>query len=126
MQIVYYQEGEKLMTMLTWILQGLLAAIFVMASLGKIFGSTMHKDNFTKWRLPQWFRVVTGLVELAAALLLVVGYWMAELILYGAWILVAVGLGGVITHLRAKDPLKAMLSIGIFGVVALILALIVM
>lgn len=59
---------------LIWILQGLLGLAFLVAGLGKTFGSAMHKEAFDKWRLPQWFRVVTGFVEIAAAALLLAGY----------------------------------------------------
>lgn len=111
------------MTIFAWVLQGLLAAMFVMAGMGKIFGSQMHKEGFKKWRLPQWFRVVTGLVEVAAVVLLIIGFWQEEFVLYGAGLLVAVGIGGVLTHVRVKDSVKNTLTITLFGVLALILLL---
>lgn len=112
------------MTIFTWILQGLLALIFIMAGTGKTFGSKMHIEGFKKWGYPQWFRVVTGIIELGAAILLIVGFWNATSALIGAAILVAVGLGGVITHVRIKDPMKDTAPIGILGLLALILLII--
>ncbi|WP_419886768.1 DoxX family membrane protein [Paenibacillus sp. B-A-8] len=35
----------------------------------------MHIEAFKQWRLPQWFRVVTGIIELGAAILLIIGFW---------------------------------------------------
>lgn len=107
-----------------WVLQGLLAVAFLMAGLGKIFGSEMHKKNFDHWRLPQWFRVVTGLVETVAAVLLIVGYWQYTALLAGAWLLVVTGFGGVITHVRVKDSLKDTLTIAVLGILAIILLVI--
>nr|WP_231507706.1 DoxX family protein [Bacillus sp. UNC41MFS5] len=48
------------MTILGWVLQGLLAAMFLMAGFGKVTGSKMHREAFVHWRLPQWFRIVLG------------------------------------------------------------------
>lgn len=112
------------MEVLGWILQGLLAAVFLMAGLSKIFGSEKRKKAFNHWQLPQWFRVVTGLVETAAAVLLIVGYWQYTALLAGAWLLVATGFGGVITHVRVKDSLKDTLTIAVLGILAIILLVI--
>lgn len=114
------------MTIFIWVLQGLLGAMFVMAGLGKISGSKMHKEGFENWRLPQWFRVVTGVVELMAAIFLIVGFWKEEFVLYGAVIIVAVGIGGVLTHMRIKDSMKKMMPIGLLGILGLVLTLLVL
>ncbi|MFJ7949934.1 DoxX family protein [Lysinibacillus sp. NPDC096418] len=107
-----------------WFLQGLLAIVFLMAGLGKLIGTDMHKNNFNHWRLPQWFRGVTGLVETAAAVLLIVGFWQYTALLAGAWLIVATGFGGVITHIRVKDSLKDTLPIAVLGILAIILLVI--
>ena len=112
------------MTILAWILQGLLALMFVMAGLGKITGSKMHIEGFKKWGYPQWFRVVTGVIELGAAVLLIVGFWNGTAAIIGAAILVAVGIGGVITHIRIKDTMKDTAMIGVLGILALALLII--
>ena len=109
------------MDILVWSLQGLLAAAFLMAGLGKVMGSQMHIEGFTKWRLPQWFRIVTGLVEVVAAALLIIGYWQEDLILYGALLIVATGIGGTLTHIRIKDSIKNVMPILILGILGVIL-----
>lgn len=116
-------KGDLKMDILIWILQGLLGAAFLMAGLGKIVGSKMHKEGFAKWRLPQWFRVVTGIIELVAAVLLIVGFWQKDLVLYGALMVVVIGLGGTLTHVRIKDPMKDTMPIIVLGVLGLILTL---
>lgn len=112
------------MTILAWILQGLLALLFIMAGVQKVAGSKMHTEAFTKWGYPQWFRVVTGVIELGAAVLLIIGYWNSTAAIIGAAILVAVGIGGVITHIRIKDSMKDTAMILVLGVLALVLLII--
>ncbi|MFB3163447.1 DoxX family protein [Neobacillus sp. 179-J 1A1 HS] len=94
------------MGILTYVLQGILALMFLMAGFGKVTGSKMHVEAFTHWRLPQWFRVVTGIVELAGAVLLIVGYWVPASAMTGALLLAVTGIGGILTHVRLKDSFK--------------------
>ncbi|NYE04185.1 putative membrane protein YphA (DoxX/SURF4 family) [Bacillus niacini] len=94
------------MEILTYVLQGILALMFLMAGFGKVTGSKMHVEAFTHWKLPQWFRVVTGLVELAGAVLLIVGYWYSTSAMAGSLLLGITGVGGIITHIRVKDSFK--------------------
>lgn len=62
------------MLIVQWILQFVLAAIFLLSSSGKLKGSKMHKKSFEEWGMPQSFRVITGMVELIAAILVIVCY----------------------------------------------------
>jgi putative oxidoreductase len=103
------------------VLQVLLILMFLMAGIGKLSGSKMHVENFKKWGYPQWFRTVTGLIELVAAILLVIGFWSSLWLSIGALILVVTAVGGVITHIRAKDSFKNTFLILLLGVLALIL-----
>ena len=109
------------MTILGWILQGLLAAMFLMAGFGKVTGSKMHREAFVHWRLPQWFRIVTGLVELIGSGLLIIGYWQKNFAIAGALILGVTAIGGLITHLRVKDGFKETFMIVLLGIIAFIL-----
>ena len=95
-----------MMEIVTYILQGILALMFLMAGFGKVTASKMHVEAFKKWRLPQWFRVVTGIVELAGAVLLIVGFWVSTSALAGALLLAITGIGGILTHIRVKDSFK--------------------
>ncbi|WP_138751328.1 DoxX family protein [Paenibacillus sinopodophylli] len=112
------------MAILSWILQGLLAVMFIMAGSGKTMGSKMHVEAFTKWGLPQWFRIITGVVELAAAILLIAGFWIEGAAILGAAISIAVGFGGVVTHIRVKDTFKDTAMIAILGILSIILLII--
>ncbi|WP_332646547.1 DoxX family protein [Lysinibacillus sp. 54212] len=110
------------MEVVTWVIQGLLSAVFAMAGFGKVTGSRMHIDSFRRWRYPQWFRIVTGVVELLAATLLIIGIWATTLAFYGVLLLVAISIGGILTHMRIKDTIKDTIPIASLGVLGLILA----
>ncbi|KIL36500.1 hypothetical protein SD71_07380 [Cohnella kolymensis] len=99
------------------------ALAFLMAGSGKIAGSKMHVDGFTHWRLPQWFRVVTGLVEAVGAVALIIGFWEPSWIAAGSLLLTIVGVGGVLTHIRVKDPFKQLFPILLLSILSLILFL---
>lgn len=88
------------------------------AGIGKVFGSKMHIEALKQWRLPQWFRVFTGIIELGAAILLIIGFWNKTAAIISAAILVAVGISGVITHVRVKDSMKAIATILVIGVLS--------
>lgn len=88
------------------ILLVLLTLAFLMFGWMK-FTSPQMVEGFNHFGLPQWFRVVTGIVEVLAALLLFAGIWVSSLAFIGALILAATMIGAIITHIRAKDPLSA-------------------
>jgi putative oxidoreductase len=88
------------------ILQSLLGLMFLMAGIGKISGTKMHVDHFNHWGLPQWFRVVTGLVELLGAAALIVGIWEASWAAAGSLLLGVTMIGAILVHVRMKDSMK--------------------
>lgn len=108
------------MDILVYVLQGILTLMFLMAGFGKVTGSKMHVEGFKHWRLPQWFRVVTGVVELVGAISLIVGYWEQSWAVAGALLLGITSIGGILTHLRVKDSFKQTSTILVLGVLAFI------
>jgi putative oxidoreductase len=109
-----------MMEIVTYILQGILALMFLMAGFGKVTGSEMHVEGFKKWGYPQWFRVVTGIVELAGAVLLIVGFWVSTSALAGALLLAITGIGGILTHIKVKDSFKHTAMILILAILAFV------
>ncbi|MGO4185757.1 DoxX family protein [Paenibacillus sp. MCAF9] len=109
------------MEILALVLQGLLGLMFLMAGFGKISGSKMHVDGFKQWGLPQWFRVVTGVVELIAAIALIIGYWEHSWAAAGALLLGVTAIGGTLTHVRVKDSFKQTFPIILVGVLSFVL-----
>jgi DoxX. len=94
------------MDILSYVLQGILIVAFLFAGITKLAGTQMHIDNFDKWKLPQWFRVVTGLVEVLGAAALAVGYWEPSWAAAAALWLGVTMLVGILVHVRVKDSLQ--------------------
>jgi putative oxidoreductase len=78
-----------------WIVQGLFAAAFLAAGGAKLAGVPMMVQIFDQIGMGQWFRIVTGLVEVIGAVALVVPGLAA---LGAAW-LGATMFFAVLTHL---------------------------
>ena len=78
-----------------WILQILVAAVFLMAGFIKLSGNPMTVESFDKIGLGQWFRYLTGAIEIISALLLLV----PRTITVGALLLICTMLGAIATHL---------------------------
>ncbi|MGE7921514.1 DoxX family protein [Viridibacillus sp. NPDC093762] len=102
-------------------LQGLLIFMFLIAGFGKVIGSKMHREAFNHCKLPQWCRVITGVVELIGVVFLIVGFWQYNFLIAGALLLGVVGIGGTITHIRVKDGFKDTFLIVLLGIIAFLL-----
>ena len=89
------------------VIQSLLALAFLMSGATKVMGAKMQMENFEKWRYPQWFRVVTGLVEVVGATGLIIGIWFPIVAVAAAILLVATMIGAVYTDLFRGDRPKA-------------------
>lgn len=95
MSAVTIQSSRPTRRIGAWTLQGIIAAAFLSAGAAKLAGVPFMVDLFEQIGLGQWFRVVTGVVEVAGAVaLLVPGLAsLAALWLGGTMI------GAVATHL---------------------------
>ena len=85
----------KALNIVLWTLQVLVALAFVAAASGKLLGSADMVALFGAVGIGQWFRYVTGSLEVLGALLLVVPGKTA----FGAVLLTCVMAGAVMTHL---------------------------
>jgi uncharacterized membrane protein YphA (DoxX/SURF4 family) len=77
-----------------WTLTAWLAFVFVRAGFAKFDPTSGWSTAFAHWGYPVWFRVLIGVVEVAAAALLL---W-PRTASWGAMLIVAVMLGGMGTH----------------------------
>ena len=87
-------------------LQSLLALVFLMAGGTKLLGIQMQVENFKRYGYPQWFRLVTGAVEVTGAVGMVVGVWVGQVaIAAGFWLGITM-IGAVYTDLfrRGSAP----------------------
>ena len=78
-----------------WTLQILAAALFLFAGTSKLVGVPMMVQMFDAIGIGQWFRYVTGAIEVVGAVLLLV----PSLALFGALALAATMVGAILTHL---------------------------
>ena len=85
----------KALNLALWTLQVLVALTFVAAGSGKLVGSAAMVALFDAIGIGQWFRYVTGSLEVLGALLLIVPGTTA----FGAVLLACVLAGAVVTHL---------------------------
>jgi putative oxidoreductase len=108
------------MAILSIVLQSLLALMFLMAGFSKLSGNKMQVEGFKKYGFPQWFRVVTGIVEFVGAAALIVGYWDKNWTAVGSLILGITSIGGIITHVRIKDSFKQTFPILLLGIISFI------
>jgi putative oxidoreductase len=102
-----------------WVAQALLALLFVFAGTSKLINVQPEVvDEFNKIGLGQWFRYLTGALELAGA----IGLLIPRLSHLAALGLAGVMAGAVITHLTVLPPvalalIPAFLAI-VFGLIA--------
>ena len=104
------------MNIALWALQVLLAAAFLMAGASKLAGAEMMVGQFEAIGLGQWFRYLTGGLEIAAAILLLI----PRLSGYGALLLIPIMLGAAAAHLVVfkNSPAVPLVLLGLAAVVA--------
>jgi uncharacterized membrane protein YphA (DoxX/SURF4 family) len=96
-------DPSRRLTVLIWVLRVSIAAVFVPAGVMKIAGASMAVGEFQSIGLGDWFRYVTGLLELAGAALVLTPSRSA----FGALLLLAVDVGAFVAQvavLHGRDP----------------------
>ncbi len=99
-----------------WVLQVLVALAFLASGGSKLAGAQQMVEVFEKVGIGQWFRYVTGLLEVGAG----IGLLIPSVTFYGAAVLVCVMVGAVITHLAiiGGNPAPAVVLLVLSGVIA--------
>ena len=82
-------------TVAVWISQIAVAGMFLFAGGSKLAGAAMHVQLFDAIGLGQWFRYVTGSIEVIAAVMLLT----PQLAIVGALLAVPTMVGAIATHL---------------------------
>lgn len=93
------------MTVFSIVLQSLLVLYYAFSGSAKVAGAKYWVDIFSHLGIPQWFRVVTGFVQLVGAAALVAGYWYGDAIAWGGIWLGVTMLAALLTHVRVKDSI---------------------
>jgi putative oxidoreductase len=111
----YNARPSKAKNRTLWILQILTAAGFLMAGFAKLSGQPVMVAMFDKLGLGQWFRYLTGSIELVSAILLLI----PRLNVVGAALLVCTMIGAVLAHLTilGGSPLPAIVLGCLSGII---------
>jgi len=106
----------KIVNVGLWILQIGAAGMFLMVGFFKLSGDPQLVELFDAIGFGQWFRYVTGSLEVLSAILLLI----PRLSGLGALLLVGTMLGAVATHLFlvGGSPLPAIILLIVTGVIA--------
>jgi putative oxidoreductase len=106
----------KIVNVGLWVLQTAAAAMFLMVGFLKLSGDPQLVGLFEAIGLGQWFRYLTGALEVAGALLLVIPRTSG----LSALMLAGVMTGAVVTHvfIVGGSPLGAIILLVVTGVVA--------
>ena len=81
-------------------IKALLTLAFLAAGFAKLSGAEMMVQTFEAVGVGQWFRYVTGLIEIAGAGLL----WLRGRQVFGAGLLLCTMIGAVLAHLFVIGP----------------------
>ena len=99
-----------------WSLQVLLALAFLAAGGSKLAGAQPMVETFAKIGIGQWFRVLTGILEIAGAVALLV----PRAAFFGSLLLPCVMVGAVVAHLTVLGgtPVPPAVLLALTGTVA--------
>ena len=99
-----------------WAVQVVLAGMFLLAGGSKLLGAPAMVGLFDAIGIGQWFRYLTGLIEVGSALALLV----PSFAVFGALALVATMVGAIVTHLFIVGGSPAMPAILLVGSAAVV------
>ena len=88
------------------IVQVVLGLLFVGIGSMTVAGRKMFLENFRRFGYPQWFRIVTGSLEVLGGIGLLIGIWLPWLAVLASAGLILVMLGAVVTEVRTREPLQ--------------------
>ncbi len=110
------QPSAKGANIAAWVLQILAAAAFLGAGGAKLAGVPQMVEVFQKVGIGQWFRYVTGLLEVVGA----IGLLIPRYAFYAACLLATVMAGAVIAHLTVLggSPAAAIVLLLLTGTAA--------
>jgi hypothetical protein len=99
-----------------WVVKILVALAFLAAGLAKLAGVPMMTGIFDTIGLGQWFRYVTGAIEVIGGILVLI----PSLAAFGGLLLACTMAGGVITHLTVLpgSPIPAVILCALSAVIA--------
>src|SRR4051812_18767092 len=89
------RQVSRALNVTCWVLQVLAAAAFLAAGASKLAAVPVMVEMFARLGVGQWFRFVTGALEVIGA----VGLLVPRAAFYGALLLALVMVGAIVVHL---------------------------
>jgi len=111
-----------MMSILIIIIQVVLGLLFVGIGSMTIAGRKMFVENFRRFGYPQWFRIVTGSLEVLGGIGLLIGIWLPWLSALASAGLTLVMLGAVFTQVRTKESWQKIVVPLVVGVLSIVVA----
>lgn len=109
-------EQSKTKNIVSWIIQILVAALFVMASLPKLMSQPEVIENFKRWGMPDKIHLLIGAFELLGA----IGLLIPRLAGLAAIGLIFIMIGAAFTHLTHNEALASLLPITVIILLAVV------
>ena len=82
------------------------------------------EEEFAAYGLPIWLMYVVGASKVSIALMLIISFWVEELLVYNLIALAVLMIAAVFMHVRVKDPIKKSYpALSILFMIALIMYL---
>ena len=104
------------------IVQVVLGLLFVGIGSMTVAGRKMFVENFRRFGYPQWFRVVTGSLEVLGGLGLLIGIWLPWLAALASAGLTLVMLGAVFTQVRTRESWQKIVFPLVVGALVVVVA----
>ena len=64
------------------------------------------KEEFFAYGLPVWLMSFVGFMKLAIAIMLIISFWVEELLVYNLVVLALLMVAALLMHVKLKDPIK--------------------
>ncbi len=110
------------MSILIIVIQVVLGLLFLVIGSMALVGKKELVEAFRHFGYPQWFRVVTGSLEVLGGLGLIIGIWVPWLAALASTGLALVMLGAILTHVRIREPLQKVALPLVMGALAILVA----
>ena len=68
--------------------------------------ATNMKEEFIAYGLPVWLMYFVGTLKVSIALMLIISFWIEQLLLYNLIALALLMIAAVLMHVKVKDPIK--------------------
>ena len=86
--------------------------------------ATNMKEEFMAYGLPVWLMYFVGAMKVSIALMLIISFWIEELLVYNLIALAILMIAAVFMHVKVKDPIKKSYpALSILFMIALIMYL---